>query len=181
MAVRRVRLSGIRLALALLVGALVLALFAVFASAALDRPAKTLVNEVTVDASAATVWEILTDFDGYGDWNPVVTSISGERRLGAELELALRRPGADVEELHPEIVIWRPNRKFRWMSRRFLPGISDREYEVILEPLDDGRVRVLQEMHLEGVLAPFADEASEQAALDRIAAALTNRVAERSS
>lgn len=176
---RRVRLRGVRLALALLVGAVVLAVLAIFASAALDRPSKTVVNEVTVDASAATVWGILTDFNRYGDWNPVVTSISGERRLGAELDLALQRPDADVEELRPEIVIWRPERKFRWMSRYFLPGISDREYEVILEPLDDGRVRVFQEMRLEGVLAPFADAASEQTALDRIAAALTRRVAER--
>ena len=114
---RRVRLRGVRLALALLVGAVVLAVLAIFASAALDRPSKTVVNEVTVDASAATVWGILTDFNRYGDWNPVVTSISGERRLGAELDLALQRPGADVEELRPEIVIWRPERKFRWMSR----------------------------------------------------------------
>ena len=179
LAVRRVRLSGVRLALALLVGVLVLAVLAVFASAALDRPSKTVVNEVTVDASAATVWGILVDFDRYDDWNPVVTSISGEPRLGAELDVALQRPGADVEELHPEMVIWRPKRKFRWMSRRFLPGISDREYEVIVERLDDGRVRVFQEMHLEGLLAPFADVGSEQTALDRIAAALTRRVAER--
>ena len=106
-------MSGVRLALALLVGVLALAVLAVFASAALDRPSKTVVDEVTVDASAATVWGILTDFERYGDWNPVVTSISGERRLGAELDLALQRPGADVEELHPEIVIWRPKRKLR--------------------------------------------------------------------
>ena len=54
---RWVRLSGVRLALALLVGAVVLAVLAIFTSAALDRPSKTVVNEVTVDASAATVWE----------------------------------------------------------------------------------------------------------------------------
>ena len=176
---RRVRLSGVRLALGLLLGVLVLAVLAIFASAALDRPSKTVVNEVMVDASAEPVWGILIDFDRYGGWNPVLTEVSGERRLGAELDVALRRPGADVEELQAEIVIWRPKRKLRWMSRRFLPGISDREYEVILERLDDGRVRVLQEMHLEGVLAPFADEASEQVALERIAEALRKRVAER--
>ena len=55
---------------------------------------------------------------------------------------------------------------------RQMPGVADREYEVILEPLDGGRVLVFQQMRIEGILAPLSDSGEEQAALDAMASAL---------
>jgi hypothetical protein len=167
-----------KVAVAFATAGLLLLTLAVLASASLDRPAKTIASEVTIEAPKETVWRILTDFDGYERWNPLQTSVEGNARLGAELELALAPPGGDTQEYSPEITVLRENRKLAWMSRDVLPGVADREYEVILEPLDDDRVRVGMHKRFEGLLIPFVSTEEEQVGLDLMAQALKERAEE---
>jgi hypothetical protein len=148
---------------------------AVLASAALDRPSKTIQSEVTIGASKETVWGILTDFESYASWNPLMTEAEGEAQLGAEIELHLQPPGGEGQNLSPEITILRPDRKLAWMSRDVVPGVSDREYEVIIDELGDGRVHVVMHKRFEGLLTPFTSTAEEQAGLDLMAEALKRR------
>jgi hypothetical protein len=145
---------------------------AVMTSAAVDRPAKTISSAVTVEASRETVWGLLTDFEGYQRWNPLITEAAGDARIGAEIEVAIHPPDSETQHLTPEITILRPNRKLAWMSRDVLPGISDREYEVIIDRLGDDRVRVVMHKRFEGLLIPFTSTAEEQQGLDLMAAAL---------
>ena len=159
----------------MLAGALVLVAFALLASASLDRPAKTIESEVTVEAPRETVWRILTDFEAYERWNPLQTSVEGDARVGAELKLALEPPRGKRQEYSPEITVLRKNRKLAWMSRETLPGVADREYEVIVEPLDDDHVRVVMHKRFEGILIPFLSTEEEQVGLDLMAEALKER------
>jgi hypothetical protein len=167
-----------KLALAVVAAGAALFLLAVLASASVDRPAKTIQTAVTVEASRETVWRILTDFEGYERWNPLITAAEGDARLGAQIEVDIHPPDSDVQELSPEITILRPNRKLAWMSRDVLPGISDREYEVILDRLGDERVRVVMHKRFEGILIPFTSTAEEQVGLDLMAKALKRRAEE---
>ncbi len=153
----------------------VLLAIAILGSALLDRPSETVESEVTVDAPVEVVWQVVTDLEEYEGWNPFVTTAAGDVRLGGELDLQLELPNGEIHEINPEIVILRPDRKLRWQSHRVLPGVADREYEVILEPLDAGRVRVFQQMRFEGILAPLTDSSEEQAALDAMASALAKQ------
>jgi hypothetical protein len=147
----------------------------VLASAAVDRPSKTIKTTVTVEAPRETVWRILTDFEGYERWNPLMTSAEGEARIGAQIEVDIHPPDSDTQELSPEITILRPNRKLAWMSRDVLPGISDREYEVIIDMLGEERVRVVMHKRFEGILIPFTSTSEEQIGLDLMAEALKRR------
>jgi uncharacterized protein YndB with AHSA1/START domain len=46
-----------------------------------------------IAASAGTVWEILTDFERYPEWNPSLPSIDGELRAGSPVALTPGMPG----------------------------------------------------------------------------------------
>lgn len=154
-----------------------LVLAALGASAVLDRPARVMMVSSTVDAPKAEVWAVLTDFDDYDQWNPVITSASGEPEVGAELDLELTLPGHDPGELDAEVLNARPERKLRWQDRLVLPGVRDWEYEFVLQPLEPGRVVVVQLLRSEGLLAPFTDEEAAREALALIGEALAERVA----
>jgi len=153
-----------------------LVLAALGASAVLDRPARVMMVSSTVDASKAEVWAVLTDFDDYDQWNPVITSAAGEPEVGAELDLELTLPGHEPEELDAEVLIARPERKLRWQDRLVLPGVRDWEYEFVLQPLEPGRVVVVQLLRSEGLLAPFTDEEAGREALALIGEALVERL-----
>jgi hypothetical protein len=167
----------LRFAVLALTGLAVAALVALGASAALDRPARVVTLTSTVDGPKRAVWETLTDFDAYAGWNPVVTEASGEAVEGSDLRLVVVLPGHDPESLDAKVLIARPERKLRWQDRLVLPGVRDWEYEFVLEPVGNGRVRIVQVLHVEGLLAPFADTEAAREALRRQARALADRLA----
>jgi hypothetical protein len=169
------RSRGTRLAL-LALGLVVLVLVALGASALLDRPAEVVSSSTTVQGPKREVWAVLTDFERYDEWNPVVTSAVGEAVEGGDLDLEVVLPGHDPESLDAKVLIVRPERKLRWQDRLLVPGLRDWEYEFALEPLEDGRVLVVQQLRVEGLLAPFADTDAAEEALELAAAALAERL-----
>lgn len=44
-------------------------------------------REVTIQASAATVWEVITDFARYGDWNPFVLQCKSSLQPGEAIDM----------------------------------------------------------------------------------------------
>ncbi len=42
-------------------------------------------REIEIDASDEEVWDILSDFKAYPEWNPYITYIEGEMNLGKRL------------------------------------------------------------------------------------------------
>ncbi len=168
----------LRLALLVLAGLTAAALLALGVSALLDRPARVASLSATVDARQPEVWAVLTDFAAYDEWNPFLREASGEAREGTTLELEAVLPGDDPESLDAEVLIARPERKLRWHDRLLVPGLRDWEYEFVLEPLEDGRVLVVQQLRVEGLLAPLADKSAAQEALELLVEALQQRLAE---
>jgi hypothetical protein len=53
---------------------------------------KELHSEIEIDASAERVWDILTDFASYPQWNPFIRRIGGELEVGERLEVRLQPP-----------------------------------------------------------------------------------------
>jgi hypothetical protein len=157
-------------------GILAAVVLAVGASAALDRPATTVTNGVTVEGTKAEIWDVLTDLDGYDDWNPVLRNASGGTGEGDRLRLDLVLPGHDPVSLEPKVLVSRPDRKLWWQDRLVVPGLRDWEYEIILEPVENGRVLAVQQLRSEGLLSPFTDDAAAREALELIAEALRERV-----
>jgi hypothetical protein len=156
----------------------VAALVALGASALFDRPARVASLSSTVEARKPEVWAVLTDFAAYDDWNPFLREASGEAREGSSLELEAVLPGHDPQSLDAEVLIVRPDRKLRWQDRLVVPGLRDWEYEFVLEPLEPGRVLVVQQLRVEGLLAPLADTEAAQEALVLMADALRKRLAQ---
>ena len=158
---------------------LVLALIpvgAVLASAALDEPSRHYRDAVVVDAPRSAIWALLTEFDRYDEWNPYIVDGTGSAVAGAKLELAFRTEGDVSSETEgATVLIVRPRRKLEWETRELAPGILDREQIFRVLPRDDGRWDVVQEVRLEGLLAPFADFDDDRRGL----AAMLDAIAER--
>ena len=101
---------------------------------------KELRTAVEIDATPARVWEILTDFEAYPDWNPFIRRITGEPELGARLEVRIEPPGGRGMTFKPTVLELEPERVLRWLGRVLVPGILDGEHELRLEPAIDNRV-----------------------------------------
>lgn len=53
---------------------------------------KELTTTIDIEASPQTIWQILTDFSAFEQWNPFIQSISGRMVQGTKLEVHIQPP-----------------------------------------------------------------------------------------
>src|SRR5436309_9656686 len=116
--------------------------------------AKQLRTEIDIDATPERVWQILTDFAAYPQWNPFLTSASGTPVTGARLTVRMQPEGGRAMTFRPTVREAVPQRRLRWLGRLLLPGIFDGEHSFTIEPRDGG-VRLVQQEKFRGVLVPL--------------------------
>jgi uncharacterized protein YndB with AHSA1/START domain len=82
--------------------------------------ASNLVTSITVDidAPASVVWEVLTDFPRYAEWNSFCVGLETTGRLGDFVHMQVRIPGTDdVIPVSEYLVAWEPERLLSWEQR----------------------------------------------------------------
>lgn len=120
---------------------------------------KELLSEIEIDASAATVWNILTDVDGFSTWNPFIDDGEnmgdGNVEEGSRLRLHISPPGGTGMTFRPKVTRVKPQRELRWLGRLGLPGVFDGEHVFEIVPIDDEHVRLVQREEFRGLMVPL--------------------------
>jgi hypothetical protein len=118
-------------------------------------------SEIIINAPAASVWDIITDFDSYPRWNsftPRITLTSGMSAVGAEFDLDCRMTERLLLENEHEVILARDTDTYRLCmgtSRtRGRPGIRSFRWQ-ICEPADSGSTRFVNYEQFQGFLAPL--------------------------
>jgi len=109
---------------------------------------------VDIAATPDDVWDVLTDFDRYPEWNPFIREASGEARVGATLTLRMFPAHGRPTTFRPRVLAAEPGRELRWLGRLVLPGIFDGEHRFELRSAG-GVTRVVQSERFRGLLVPF--------------------------
>jgi hypothetical protein len=115
---------------------------------------KTLASQIDVDASPARVWEVLTDYATYPQWNPFIVRAEGRIEVGSRLSLRMQPVGARAVSLQPTVLEAVEGHRLRWRGRLWLPGIFDAEHDFQVQALGGGRSRLTQNERFTGLLAP---------------------------
>ncbi|QLK25523.1 SRPBCC domain-containing protein [Natrinema zhouii] len=114
-----------------------------------------IVTEIEIDAPPNAVWRVLTDFESYPEWNPVM-KINGESMEGERLEVQMAYENMRPMTFRPTVLIVDEPIEFRWKGRLFVPGLYDGEHRFVLTELDDGgRTRLTHAETFRGPLVGF--------------------------
>jgi hypothetical protein len=116
---------------------------------------KELRSEIEIDASAERVWQLLTDFAHFPQWNPFIRRASGNVKLGERLDVYMQPSGANGMTFRPTVLKAEPNRELRWIGHLLIPGLFDGEHIFNIEPLGTNRVRFVQREIFTGLLVPL--------------------------
>jgi hypothetical protein len=117
--------------------------------------AKQLRSEIDVHATPERVWQVLTDFAAYPQWNPFITRADGEARRGRRLTLRMQPAGGRATTFRPTVLEAAQGRELRWLGRLLVPGLFDGEHRFTIRPLGDGQVRLVQQEDFRGLLVPL--------------------------
>lgn len=111
---------------------------------------------VEIAANPAEVWFQLTNFEAYPEWNPFITRVTGELRVGARLTVTMAIDRMPPTVFRPRVLALEPERELRWRGRVGLPNVLDGEHTFLIETLGIDRVRFRQCETFGGLLAPGA-------------------------
>jgi hypothetical protein len=135
---------------------------------------------VEIDAKPSEVWAVLTDFEGFHEWNPFIRNAYGSTELGGTVHVRVWTALPVLLGFSAKILSSEPGRKLRWRGKlisRWL-GAGDHVFEI--EPLADGRARLVQHETFTGILPRLAHKVlarETQRGFEAMNCALAARVA----
>jgi len=115
---------------------------------------KTLRSEIEIQATPERVWQLLTDFASFPDWNPFIRTASGAIEVGGRLEVLIQPSGTSAMTFRPRVLNVEPARELRWLGHLVVPGLFDGEHIFMIESIGDHRVRFVQQELFRGILVP---------------------------
>src|ERR1700742_3077969 len=115
----------------------------------------TITTTVDIPAPPEAVWNVLTDFAAYGDWNPFIDRIEGTPQVGSKLRVHMTPPGGRAMTFRPTVLAATADRELRWLGRLGVRGVFDGEHSFTLTADGNGGTRMIQAETFSGMLVPL--------------------------
>ena len=116
---------------------------------------RELNTEIEINASAERVWQMLTDFEAYPQWNPFIRSIEGKPEPNSKLKIFIQASGAGGMKFSPTVLTAEPPKELRWLGSLLIRGVFDGEHILTIEPLAENRIKFVQREKFSGLLVPL--------------------------
>lgn len=113
---------------------------------------KYIYTEIEINAPASKVWEILTDFDKYPDWNPFLISLYGKPEPGKTFSVSIKPDGKKPMTFKPVCLKFERNSEFRWQGNLFFKGLFDGEHIFEMIEIEPNRTRFIHRENFSGIL-----------------------------
>ena len=112
-------------------------------------------TQITVNASAEQVWNVLTDLENYPEWNPFITRASGEVRVGGGLDIYMEPPGGKAMGFKTRLMTVESNRELRWVGVFLHKTLFTGQHFFLIEPQGTGHVTFVHGELFGGIMVPF--------------------------
>jgi hypothetical protein len=116
---------------------------------------KELTTEIEIEADAARIWDIFTDFDRYPEWTGIFSFPRGHLEPGKKLEVVITPTDSRSVTFRPMLLKAEGRRELRWKGNLLLPGVFDGEHYFVIEEIAEMRVRFLHGEIFTGFLVPW--------------------------
>ena len=108
---------------------------------------KQIKTSITINASKEKVWQILTDFSAYPEWNPFIKSINGEVKVGNRIQIKLPEM-----TFKPTVLTYTKNTELKWLGHLWFKGLFDGEHKFYISDNGNGTTNFEQSEIFKGVL-----------------------------
>ncbi len=112
-------------------------------------------TEILINASPKKVWDILTDFENYPEWNSFITSLTGKVAVGNTITVRILPPNGNGVKFKPVVLAYEPEKEIRWLGKFFIKGVFDGEHQFKLIDNKNGTTTFIQSERFSGFLLPL--------------------------
>ena len=116
---------------------------------------RELRTEIQISAPIDRVWQVLTDFDHWHEWNPMVNQASGNASVHSKLDITMRGPdGKNAMKYQPTLLEVNAPRSLRWRAT-MMSGLfftNDRVFELSEK---NGGTMLINKEEFSGLMVPL--------------------------
>jgi hypothetical protein len=99
-----------------------------------------IITKIEIDAPPQSVWDVLTDFERFDEWNPTI-DITGTLTEGDRIDIVLTLPDRKPQPFRPKLLTVDEPNELRWQGRLYVSGLYDGEHRFVgvlrdMEPLE---------------------------------------------
>jgi len=109
-------------------------------------------TEMVIEAPINDVWQILSDFSKFKDWNPFITSVAGNLTVGETLTVKIKPPGLSEQTFRPIILKVVSQQEIRWAGVFLCDWLFRGEHYFVLEVVDANTTKLIHGEIFSGVL-----------------------------
>lgn len=116
---------------------------------------KKIETTIYIDAPTKNVWQALTNFKNYSNWNPFICNISGIPQEGEQIHIQLTPIHQNkTMKFHPKLLSVKENNELIWKGKVGIKGIFDGLHIFKLSSQNQGTLFYHAE-EFSGILVPF--------------------------
>lgn len=108
---------------------------------------KEIKTTIQINATPQRVWEVLTDFDQYKNWNPFISLVKGDFIVGEKISIT-----AGGMKFKPEVLEYNKYEEIRWLGNLLFKGLFDGEHSFVIIDNGDGTSTFNHEEVFNGIL-----------------------------
>lgn len=108
----------------------------------------TITTSIEINSTPSKVWEILSDFENYNQWNPFITSIKGNLIAGEKLNVRI-----NTMQFKPQLLVVKPEQEIEWLGQLLIPKLFDGKHKFTITKRNN-KVIFEQSETFTGLLVP---------------------------
>lgn len=112
-------------------------------------------TNIVINAPIDTVWNVLTDFNKYSEWNSFIPSLTGNVKADEKITVNIVLPGSKGMTLKPRVLKYEENKELKWLGHLLFKGLFDGEHRFELIDNGDKTTTFIQSEKFRGILVPF--------------------------
>jgi hypothetical protein len=113
-------------------------------------------TEIDIAAEPEKVWQVLTDFRAYPQWNPFIVRIAGKPAAGESLKVVISPPERSEMRFAPKVLLADRASELRWRGVFGFRWLFCGEHFFRMERIEPGRTRFTHGEDFSGWLVRFA-------------------------
>jgi hypothetical protein len=115
---------------------------------------KEIKGSIDIDAPLGRVWQVVTDFKSYPEWNPWVIRMDGESKVGSKVAITVKAPGRRDTNFTSEVLKIQPSQEIL-MRGTILKGMLGDDHLFKFESINESRTSFFQSVAFKGALSPM--------------------------
>lgn len=119
---------------------------------------KTIETQIVINADAAKVWRVFSNFADYKSWNPFIIAAEGTFQPKTKSDITHNPPGGVPIKFRNTIIENIPGKKLSWRGTFLWGGIFDGLHTFEIRALSDHETQFIQKEYFSGVAIPMAGE-----------------------